>query len=202
MQSCMSLVSRPWVCGGLQFGKKTKMWTVSDLNTIRGQYSGERFTVGLVWGLIVGLALVLAPMVWLALLPFVAVLIIYLQQLLAAPPPDIDSVLRHAQLLDLCANLYFGIAVLWTAIGICHAWLYALGDPAVATKDAFAMLQRLVDGGILLVLSATIVGGIGGYLMRAVTSLCVGRAMNALYTRTVRQPQEENPVALGRVEGA
>lgn len=205
-----------------------------NMNRVRGQYNGGDFTVGLAWGLIVGFALVLAPLLWVgvgatgelysklapelhklwavaigslqySLLPSVAVLIIYLQQLyrlhrlLAEPPPDIDRVLRHEQLLGLCANLFFGIAVIWTVIGMRHALLYALGDHGAS---ALAMLPRLVDGGILVALSTTIVGGVGGYLMRAVKSISVGRAMNALYTRTVRQPRPENQVVLGRIGSA
>ena len=207
-----------------------------DMTTVRRQYSSGNFVFGLAWGLVVGFALALAPVLWLgvgatghlysnlapglyqlwlvaadnlqgALLPFAAVLYFYLQQLyrlhrlLSDPPPDIDRVLRHEQLLDLCANLFFGIGVIWTAIGMRNALLHALGDPgAAASEGAFAMLQRLVDGGILLALSTTIVGGVGGYLMRALKSISVGRAMNALYTRTVKQPEEDKLAALGRIE--
>lgn len=206
------------------------------MNIVSAQQQPGNFTVGLAWGLVIGFALMLAPVLWLgigatgqlysslapglyqlwavasenlqgSMLPFVIVLFVYLQQLyklhclLAAPPPDIDLVLRHEQLLDLCANLFFGIGVIWTAIGMRNALLHALGDPgAAASEGAFAMLQRLVDGGILLALSTTIVGGVGGYLMRVVKSLSVGRAMNALYTRTVMKPEEENLAALGRIE--
>jgi hypothetical protein len=207
-----------------------------DMSAMPGQQHSGNFMVGLAWGLAIGFALMLAPVLWLgigatgelystfapglhrlwalasqnlqgSMLPFVAVLFVYLQQLyklyrlLAAPPPDFDCVLRHEQLLDLCANLFFGIGVIWTAIGMRNALLHALGDPgAAAAEGAFAMLQRLVDGGILLALSTTIVGGVGGYLMRAVKSISVGRAMNALYIRTAQQPEEENLAALGRIE--
>ena len=43
-------------------------------------------------------------------------------------------------------------------------------------------------------------GGVGGYLMRAVKSISVGRAINTLYMRTAQQPEEENLAALGRIE--
>ena len=207
-----------------------------DMNTVVGQQHPGNFTVGLAWGLVIGFALMLTPVLWLgtsatgqlysnlasglhhlwavasenlqgSMLPFVIVLFFYFQQLyklhrlLAVPPPDIDLVLRHEQLLDLCANLFFGIGVIWTAIGMRNALLHALGDPeAAAAEGAFTMLQRLVDGGILLALSTTIVGGVGGYLMRAAKSIFVGRAMNALYIRTTQQPEEENLAALGRIE--
>jgi hypothetical protein len=201
----------------------------------RQQQTGS-FVVGLAWGFIIGFALMLVPVLWLgaggtgqlysdlapglhqlwavasenlqgSILPFVAVLFVYLQQmqklnsLLAAPQPELEGVLRHEQLVDLCAILFFGIGVIWTAIGMRDALLHALGDPgAAAAEGAFAMLQRLVDGGILLALSTTIVGGIGGYLMRAIKSISVGRAMNGLYMRAAQQPVEENLATLRRIE--
>lgn len=207
-----------------------------NMSAAGGHRQTANFLSGLAGGMVIGFALMLVPLLWLgigatgqwysdlasglhqlwaaasknlqgSILPFVAVLFIYLLQLyklhrlLASPPPDIDRVLRHEQLLDLCANLFFGIGVIWTAIGMRNALLHALGDPwSAAEEGAFAMLQRLVDGGILLALSTTIVGGVGGYLMRAVKSVSVGRAMNALYMRAVKQPEEENLAALGRIE--
>ena len=63
-----------------------------------------------------------------------------------------------------------------------------------------AVLQRLVDGGILLALSTTIVGGIGGYLMRTVKSILLGRELNALYIRTIERDAHENLAALRRIE--
>ena len=57
-----------------------------------------------------------------------------------------------------------------------------------------------VFGGILLALSTTIVGGVGGYLMRAVKSLSLGRALNALYYRASQEPAEQSLAALQRIE--
>ena len=48
---------------------------------------------------------------------------------------------------------------------------------------AFSILQRLVDGGILLALSTTIFGAVGGYLLRLVKSLAVGTQVKAFYNR-------------------
>jgi hypothetical protein len=62
------------------------------------------------------------------------------------------------------------------------ALLYALGEPAVATQSgAFAVLTRLVDGGILTALTTTIVGGIGGYLMRVLKSSYLGTKLSLYY---------------------
>lgn len=194
------------------------------------------FLVGLGWGVIIGFALTVVPVLWLgtastvnlysrlapglqqlwqlaslnlqgSIVPFTAVSLAYwvqlrkLRKLLNAPEPELVRVVRHEQLMDLCANLFFGIGVIWTAIGMRDALLYALGDPGVtATEGAFAILQRLVEGGILLALSTTIVGGVGGYLMRATKSIYLGQDINQLYMRASQQPAQENLVALQRIE--
>ncbi len=194
------------------------------------------FLTGLGWGLVMGFALMLVPVLWLgtdgtgewyarlapglhqlwtlisvnlrgSVLPFAAILAAYFHQLhklhsqVAATRPDLQRVVHHEQLLDLCANLFFGIGVIWTAIGMRDALLFALGDTVTAASaGAFAVLQRMVDGGILLALSTTIVGGFGGYLMRAVKSITLGRAMNLLYMKAAEQPVKENLAALRRIE--
>ena len=48
------------------------------------------------------------------------------------------------------------------------------------------MLQRLVDGGILLALSTTIVGGVGGYLMRVIKTVLVGAPLRRCYAEAGR----------------
>ena len=138
---------------------------------------------------------------------FLLVLLFYLRQLaalrslLARAEPPLDRVLRSEQLLDLCASLFFGIGVIWTAIGMRGALLYALGDTAgVAAGSGMAVLQRLVEGGILLALSTTIVGGIGGYLMRAGKYLLCGSELSALYLRESQQPVQDNLATLQRIE--
>jgi len=70
--------------------------------------------------------------------------------------------------INLMISLFFGIGVIWTAIGMKDALLYALGDldpESAASLGAWFVLERLVRGGILVALSTTIVGGVGGYLM-------------------------------------
>ncbi len=142
-----------------------------------------------------------------SLLPFVAIGFAFwwqlrrLRELLSTSEPALDRVLRHEQLLDLCANLFFGVGVIWTAIGMRQALLYALGDPAASAEaGAFAILQRLVDGGILLALSTTIVGGIGGYLMRVIKSVALGRELNALYMQASERPALDSLETLRRIE--
>ncbi len=93
-----------------------------------------------------------------------------------------DRIAQMDHLTDIWISLFFGTGVIWTAIGMRNALLFALGDP-VSTVDegAMALLERMVDGGILVALSTTIVGGIGGYLMRLVKSMTVGGALRKCY---------------------
>jgi hypothetical protein len=93
-----------------------------------------------------------------------------------------DEVGQFEHLTDIWTSLFFGIGVIWTAIGMRSALLYALGDPDIAAESgAFAVLQRLVDGGLLTALTTTILGGIGGYLMRVSKSFLLGARLNRYY---------------------
>jgi hypothetical protein len=90
----------------------------------------------------------------LSIMPFGITLGLYIHSLRALQrrldagcPPDEISQLEH--LNDVWTSLFFGIGVIWTAIGMRSALLYALGDPGVAAQaGAYAVLQRLVEGGI------------------------------------------------------
>lgn len=142
-----------------------------------------------------------------SLLPFALVLLCFCWQLralvvdLAAPEPPLERIIRREQLLDLSASLFFGIGVIWTAIGMRNALLYGLAEVTPTGGDgAFSILQRLIEGGILVALSSTIVGGAGGYLMRVLKSLLAGPGLNALYLDAGRQPVHQNTAALRRIE--
>ena len=113
----------------------------------------------------------------------------------------VDEIAHAEQLTDTWTSLFFGVGVIWTAIGMRGALLFALGDPdAAATAGAFAVLQRMVDGGILLALSTTIVGGVGGYLMRIVKTVTVGAALRRYYDRASRAQGEAISATLERIE--
>jgi hypothetical protein len=123
----------------------------------------------------------------LSVLPFTVVMVLYLYNLralehrLADDRPQ-EEIAQLEHLTDVWTSLFFGIGVIWTAIGMRSALLYALGDPATAAESgAYAILQRLVDGGILTALTTTIVGGIGGYLMRVVKSSWLGTRLSRYY---------------------
>jgi hypothetical protein len=97
----------------------------------------------------------------------------------------VDLVAQAEQLVDIWTGLFFGTGVLWTAIGMRSALVHALADPeAVASAGAYKLLERMVEGGILIALTTTIVGGIGGYLMRIVKALAFGARLQRYYERS------------------
>lgn len=124
-----------------------------------------------------------------SLWPFLGVLVLFLilvERLaeLLKQQASIERLSQTEYMADLCTSLFFGIGVIWTAIGMRSALLAGLGgldSETAAEVGAFAILQKLVDGGILLALSTTIVGGVGGYLMRVYKSLRIGGQLRQRY---------------------
>ena len=116
-----------------------------------------------------------------------------LKRFLRNPNISVEKIAQMDHLVDIWINLFFGIGVIWTAIGMRGALLEGLGDlnaQSAAKLGAFSILQRLVDGGILLALSTTIFGAVGGYLLRLVKSLAVGTQVKAYYNRLAEQQTE------------
>lgn len=110
-----------------------------------------------------------------------------LNHLLVDEEPTLRYVVELDQLSDVWIHLFVGIGVIWTAVGMRSALQMALGDPGQALVDtAGSVLQKLVDGGILLALTTTIVGGVGGYLMRLAKTMVVGAALQEYYDRVNR----------------
>ncbi len=97
----------------------------------------------------------------------------------------LQKVMQADHMIDISINLFFGIGVIWTAVGMRSALIESLGglnsESAVAL-GAFSILRNLVDGGILLVLSTTIFGGVGGYAMRLVKAIAVGALLQGYYS--------------------
>lgn len=123
----------------------------------------------------------------LSILPFGITLVLYIHSLRTLQRrlggnSTLDEISQLEHLADVWTSLFFGIGVIWTAIGMRSALLYALGDPGgAADAGAYAVLQRLVDGGILTALTTTIVGGVGGYVMRVIKSSLMGTRLSRYY---------------------
>ena len=124
-----------------------------------------------------------------------------LTQLLAERDVGLRHVVELDQLSDVWIHLFVGIGVIWTAVGMRSALQAALGDPGEALVDtAGSVLQKLVDGGILLALTTTIVGGVGGYLMRLGKTMVVGAPLQEYYDRANRFEVRELIRATERIE--
>ena len=135
----------------------------------------------------------------LSVIPFCLTFLFYtgsllrLKRFLRAQHVSVEKIAQIDHLVDIWINLFFGIGVIWTAIGMRGALLEGLGDlnaQSAAKLGAFSILQRLVDGGILLALSTTIFGAVGGYLLRIVKLLAVGTQLKAYYNRMAEQQTE------------
>lgn len=114
----------------------------------------------------------------------------------------INEIVQLDHLTDIWTALFFGTGVIWTAIGMRGALLFALGDPdATIQQGAFAILERMVDGGILLALSTTIFGGVGGYLMRVYKSVSLGAQLQRSYDHAARVDTSSMRDTLERIEG-
>lgn len=117
------------------------------------------------------------------------------------PNERIDRVVQLDHLTDVWTTLFFGTGVIWTAIGMRSALIFALGDRDHALQQgAFAMLERMIDGGILLALSTTIFGGFGGYLMRIYKTVTFGARLQELYNRVARADTSQMRESLLRIE--
>ena len=113
----------------------------------------------------------------------------------------VNEIIQLDHLTDIWTTLFFGTGVIWTAIGMRSALLFALGEPdATLQAGAFAVLQRLVDGGILLALSTTIFGGIGGYLLRVYKSMAIGGMLQERYDTAARADTSDMKASLRRIE--
>lgn len=113
----------------------------------------------------------------------------------------IDQIVQLDHLTDIWTTLFFGTGVIWTAIGMRSALIFALGDrDAALSQGAFAMLERMIDGGILLALSTTIFGGIGGYLMRVYKTVTLGTELQRQYDKAARVDTSEMRESLQRIE--
>ena len=113
----------------------------------------------------------------------------------------VDKIVQLDHLTDIWTTLFFGTGVIWTAIGMRSALIFALGDrEAAMSQGAFAMLERMIDGGILLALSTTIFGGVGGYLMRVYKTVSLGAELQRRYDLAARADTSEMRESLARIE--
>jgi len=147
----------------------------------------------------------------LSVIPFVLILLLYLHQLrllsrlLDVAPSDPPAVLYAERWVDISVSLFFGTGVVWTAIGMRSALLWGIGtldQTTAAELGAFEILRRLIEGGILLALSTTIVGAVGGYVLRIVKFMVVGTRLHSFYEHTANAAAEQMDRRLQHIEEA
>jgi len=95
-------------------------------------------------------------------------------------PKDIENIRFYNGGLEMFITLFFAIGVIFTAWGMQNALVKALGNinkTEAAQLGAWGILQRLVDNGILIALWTTIVGGAGGYCMRIIKYIGLGKSL-------------------------
>lgn len=137
---------------------------------------------------------------------FALVLLLYVVNIsqlnrLLRDDPNSRRVTQLDQLSDVWMHLFVGIGVIWTAVGMRSALQAALGESSATIVDsADAVLRKLVDGGILLALTTTIVGGIGGYLMRLVKTVLLGTRLQELFDTQQRSDVQALLEATRRIE--
>ncbi len=145
----------------------------------------------------------------LSVVPFFLVLLFYtgalrrLKSFLKDHGVSPEKIAQADHQVDILINLFFGIGVIWTAIGMRGALLQGLDGltaDSAAKLGAFAILQRLVDGGILLALSTTIVGAVGGYALRLIKSLVVGTQVRAYFNRLADQQADAVNIVLKSID--
>jgi hypothetical protein len=114
--------------------------------------------------------------------------------------PRFEKVVHLDQLSDLLAHLFVGIGVIWTAVGMRNALVNTLSVPDSLANDAGQVLGRLVDGGILLALTTTIIGAIGGYLMRLTKTIYLGAQLTGFYEAHEKHGLNETLLRLESIE--
>lgn len=109
---------------------------------------------------------------------------------------ELSQLTYYDRLLNTVISTFFGVGVIWTAVGMETALMHALDsvNPSGVGADglsAWTILDRLVNGGLLLALSTTVFGGFCGYLLRLVKIILVGREWDRF---VIREARDNEPV--------
>lgn len=135
----------------------------------------------------------------LSIVAFGALFILYgwlmhrMRYLLTQPDTELAVLSFYDRLLNTTISTFFGVGVIWTAIGMETALMHALEgidtDGGMLVEDgAYGLLERLVNGGLLLALSTTVFGGFCGYTLRLLKLILLG----SKWDRFVLKESENN----------
>lgn len=122
----------------------------------------------------------------LSIVPFGLLLLLYvwligkIRMYLRLEQTKLSQLTFYDRLLNTTIATFFGVGVIWTAVGMETALMQALdgvrqGQEAIAGLSAWSLLERLVNGGLLLALSTTVFGGVCGYLLRMLKIVLIGK---------------------------
>ena len=109
-----------------------------------------------------------------------AVACLMLSQTLSRKSADYHEINFWNTAANLSVSLFFGIGVLYTAVGMQRAFHLALGNinqDMATSMGPWGVLERLVNGGLLMALITTIVGGALGYTLRLVKFMVFGKKL-------------------------
>jgi hypothetical protein len=114
-----------------------------------------------------------------ALFVLYAWLIMRMRHLLKQTDTELPQLSFYNRLLNTTISTFFGVGVIWTAIGMETALMQALegvdaAGGSMVQAGAYGLLERLVNGGLLLALSTTVFGGFCGYGLRLLKILLLG----------------------------
>ena len=106
-------------------------------------------------------------------------LIYRISQLIRQENTKLAQLTYYDRLLNATLGAFFGVGVIWTAVGMESALMQALGTIGQGSNmapslSAWQMLERLVNGGLLLALSTTVFGGVCGYILRILKIVLLG----------------------------
>jgi hypothetical protein len=147
------------------------------------------------------IALNMGHSIWLfgAVLVFYSANLVRLDRMIVTDAP-FTQVVQLDQLSDVWIHLFIGIGVIWTAIGMRSALATTLDSQTALDGGAGEILSRLVDGGILLALTTTIVGAVGGYIMQLTKTITLGAELTGYYQREERREILTALAQLNRME--
>lgn len=106
-------------------------------------------------------------------------LIMQMRRMLDQADTELAKLSFYDRLLNATISTFFGVGVIWTAIGMETALIQALEGinaegGAVMEAGAYGLLEKLVNGGLLLALSTTVFGGFCGYILRLLKIILLG----------------------------
>ena len=112
-----------------------------------------------------------------------AYLIAKIRRYLGQEKTKISQITYYDRLLNTTISTFFGVGVIWTAVGMEMALMQVLdgmneGQEVVAALSAWGLLESLVNGGLLLALSTTVFGGVCGYLLRLLKIVLLGENLD------------------------